>query len=316
MDQLFSILCTELKDNIVTIEKLQEKLTTSSIHPKPICRNLEFIYDWKSFIFDKLSQPPLQYQSKYNSFLISTQLFDGKKCVVLRGKRLPQHTEMVPRAGIRINKENISFDPVGPAEYRIDTLKFDEILRGLYLYLSKLPFSERLPVTTSWDRLRDRLEGLPNRSRHFPLLKIEEFPKQQIEELRVPEYLEIEDGDIPELTGDKYPEVIDEGNFEDDICVGMDVCIYGEDKKNRPWVGRILQLLEDRRFLIHWFDRKTVRSKTFFAMTDSKGDPVISELENDTVMFWQFTENRTENSFSLSNWWLETIRREYESKDQ
>ena len=98
--------------------------------------------------------------------------------------------------------------------------------------------------------------------------------------------------------------------------LGMDVCIYGNDKKGRPWVGRVKQVLEDRRFLIQWYTRKTVRSKIFYAETDSKGDPVVSEQENDSIMFWSMSENRTERSFSLSNFWLETIEREYETYDK
>lgn len=315
VDQLFSCLCKQLKDDITTLEMLKEKITTSPILPKPICRSLDFIYDWKNFISNKLSQPPLQYQSKYNSFLISAQVLEGKRCVMLRGKKLPQDTQMVPRSGIRINKENISFDPVGPAEYRIEKIKFDEILRGLYVYLAKLPFSERLPVIASWDRLRDRLESLPNRSRNFPTLKIHDLPKQEVEVLQVPDSLLDEDEEGMELTGAKYPETVDDGNPDDEISVGMDICIYGDDNKGRPWVGRITQLLPDRRFLINWYTRKTVRSKTFYAMTDSKGDLCISEQENDTIMFWQMSENRTSTSFSLSSFWLETIDREYESLD-
>ena len=316
VDQLFSCLCKQLKDNITTLELLKEKIIAAPIIPKPICRSLDYIYDWKNHILDKLSEPPLKYQSKYNSFLITAEFLEGKRCVMLRAKKLPQDTQMVPRSGIRINKENISFDPVGPAEYRLEKVKFDEILRGLQLYLSKLPFRERLPITASWDRLRDHLEGLPNRSDSFPKLKLEELPKQQQPEvLHVPDYLVDSEDAGMELTGDKYPEVIDEGDLDDEISIGMDVCIYTDENKGRPWVGRVLDLLPGRMFLIHWFTRKTIRSKTFTALTDNKGNSSISEQDNQTVMFWQMSDNRTESSFDLSSFWLETIDREYKSLD-
>ena len=316
VDQLFSCLCTVLKDDIVTLEMLKEKIVSSSILPKPICRSLSVIYDWKNFIYENLTQPPLEHHSLYNSFLLSSKIIEGKRCVVLRGKKLPQDTQMVPRAGIRVIKENITYDPVGPAEYRIESIRFDEIMRGLYVYLARLPVNQRIPVIASWDRLRDWLESLPNRSRNFPSLIIKDFPKQQAEVLQVPDYLLDEEDDGKELTGDKYPETVDEGNVDDDMHLGMDVCIYGDDKKGRPWVGRVKQVLEDRRFLIQWYTRKTVRSKIFYAETDSKGDPVVSEQENDSIMFWSMSENRTERSFSLSNFWLETIEREYETYDK
>ena len=315
VDQLFSILCKQFKDDITTLEVLKEKITSAPIIPKPICRSLDFIYDWKMFITDKLTNPPMKYQSKYNSFLLSVEILEGKRCVMLRGKKLPQDTQLVPRSGIRVIREDVEFEPVGPAEYRIDKINFDEIMKGLSIFLRKLPLQEKMTISTSWDRLRDKLENLPNRSENFPKMKLKDLPKQLPEVLQVPDYLMDGDEDGIELTGDKYPENIDEGDLDSEISVGMDVCVYTEEKRGRPWVGRVLQLLEDQRFLIHWFTRKTIRSKTFYALTNNDGSPSISEQENGTVMFWQMSENRTQTSFSLSNFWLETIVREYESLD-
>ena len=230
------------------------------------------------------------------------------------GKKLPQDTQLVPRSGIRLIKENIDFEPVGPADYRVENIKFDEILRGLQIYLAKLHIRDRVPIISSWDRLRDHLENLPNRSINFPKMKIVELPKQEVEVLQVPEYLQDEDEGM-ELTGDKFNESVDEGDVDVDLAVGMDVCIYTKNH-GRPWVGRVIELLEDKHFIIQWFKRKTVRSKMFFAMTNSDGSPNISELEYETIMFWQFSENRTNTSFTLSNFWLENIEREYKTYDE
>ena len=46
--------------------------------------------------------------------------------MVFRAKKMPQDKELVPRSGIRLLKENIEFEPVGCAEYRIERLNFDE----------------------------------------------------------------------------------------------------------------------------------------------------------------------------------------------
>ena len=46
------------------------------------------------------------------------------------------------------------------------------------------------------------------------------------------------------------------------------------------------------------------------------GSPNVSELEHDSIMFWDMTESRARDSFSLSNLWLETIRLEYEKLDK
>ena len=231
------------------------------------------------------------------------------------GKKLPQDTQLVPRSGIRVIKDNVEFDPVGTAEYRVHSIKFDEIMRGLQVYLAKLPPRERLPITRSWDKLRDMIEGLPNRCEMFPKMKLTNLPKQQPEVLQVPDYLMDEDDDGLELMGDKYPELVDEGDLDSEISPGMDVCIFTENLKGRPWVGRVLELLEDQRFLIQWYSRKTVRSTTFQALINSDGRPNISELENGSVMFWSMSENRTKDSFTLNNFWLKNIEREYTSLD-
>ena len=315
MDQLFSILCKQFKTDITTLEILKERILSAPIIPKPICRSLDFIYDWKQFIEDKLTQPPLKYQSKYNSFLLTLEICDDKRCVMLRGKKLPQDTELVPRSGIRIIKDDLEFPPVGPAGFRVENIKFDEIMRGLQIFMSKLDFQERMKITASWDRLRDSLESLPRRSNNCLKMKLEDLIKQIPEVLHVPDYLMEQEDTGTELTGDKYPENIDDGDLDAEICVGMDICVYTEEPRGRPWVGRIVQLLENKRFLIHWFTRKTIRSKVFSALFKEDGNRNISEQENGTVMFWQMTENRTKNSFSLSNFWLETLQRQYEALD-
>ena len=312
---MFSILCKQFKADITTLEILKEKIISAPIIPKPVCRSLNYIYDWKEFVEDKLTHPPMKYQSKYNSFLLSVEICEGKRCVMLRGKKLPQDTESVPRSGIRVIQENCEFSSIGPAEYRIEKINFEEIMKGLRIFLSKLPLQERMTITTSWDRLRDSLESLPRRSENFPKMNLEDLPKQIPEVLIVPEYLMGEEDTGTELTGDKYPEVIDDGDLDSEISVGMDVCVYTEEKRGRPWVGRVVQILEDKRFLIHWFTRKTIRSKTFTALHNQDGSRNISEQENGTVMFWQMSECRTQTSFILSNFWLETLERQYESLD-
>ena len=234
---------------------------------------------------------------------------------MLRAKKLPQDSELVPRAGIRIIKDIVDFDPVGCAEYRIEKINFDEIMKGLHLFMSKLPPQEQMIISTSWDRLRNNLETFPRRCEGFPKMKIEDFPKLLQEVLQVPEYLAEGEESGKELTGDKYPEEIVEEDLDDEISAGMDVCVYTNAVRGRPWVGRVLQLLEDQKFLIHWFTRKTVRSTTFTALMNADGTRSISEQEHGTVMFWQMSENRTQTSFSLSNFWLKTIEKEYEVLD-
>ena len=67
--------------------------------------------------------------------------------------------------------------------------------------------------------------------------------------------------------------------------------------------------------MIHWFGRRSGRGGVFKALTANDGSPQLTELELSTIMFWGFSENRCEDSFKLSPFWLETIRVEYERLD-
>lgn len=313
MDQLFSILASEFKSEIITVDDLKSKIVNAPIKPKPICRTLWYTFGWNSYITPQLADPPLVNHSRYNSFLISLE--DG--LAKLRGKKLPQHTQLVPRAGIRLVKEDQDNGPVGVSEFRIWKLKFDEINKGLNIFLSKLPLEKRMRIRTSWDGLRETLEGLPRRSENLEKMILTDFPEQTEEIPILPEHLCVVD-ETPELMGDLYPEEICDGHLEDEVAVGMDLCIYTQDERSRPWVGRIVQVLENKRFKLQWFVRKTVRSKIFTALNNADGSPSLVELDNETVMFWMMSEpqSRSSTSFSLSAYWLQTIQREYEEIDK
>ena len=281
------------------------------MNPKPKCKTLWYIYGWSSYISNQLSDPPLQNHSRYNSFLISLEDSQAK----LRGKRLPQHTLLVPRAGIRLLKEGHLNVPVAAADFRIEKINFDNIMKGLKIYLSRRNLEDRMKITASWDCLREKLEGLPRRSSTLEKMDIRTFPEQSEDTPEIPESLRQNDN-VPELMGDLFPEEIDDGRIEE-IAVKMDVCVYTENRVGRPWVGRIVELVENRRFKLQWYGRKTKRSKIFKALNNPDGSPMLAELDYETVMFWMMSEpqSRTDNSFSLSPYWLETIEREYEVYD-
>ena len=292
-----------------------DRILAAPIKPYSICRNLEYIFDWKDFVEPFLTTPPLKNHSNYNSFLIKSECREGIRLVVFRAKRLPQDTQFVPRSGIRLLKPGTVFAPVGCAEFRVEKINFDEIMRGLYIYLSRQPNHVRLQVIKSWDALRERLESCPRRKELYPKMKLLELPKQKEEVFQEPDYLVEDDDSEKELEGDLYPEEERDGDLDADIEPGMDVCVYTLEKDGRPWVGRVLEILPNKRFIIHWFSRKSVRSKKFEAMFNENGSRAVSEMENCSVMIWHMSENRTVNSFTLSNYWLEDIRREYELLD-
>ena len=119
----------------------------------------------------------------------------------------------------------------------------------------------------------------------------------------------------PELIGQKcIMEPID-SHFQSELRKGMDVAIYTESKKDRPWLGRVVEVKDDGlSFEVQWFKRKG-RSSTYYALTNKDGSMYSSLVDAETVMFWEFTENKKTDSFELSKDWLEKIQQEYESHD-
>ena len=50
-------------------------------------------------------------------------------------------------------------------------------------------------------------------------------------------------------------------------------------------------------------------------MTLANGQPFLSEIELESIMFWAMSEDRREDSFKISTFWQDVIRREYEQLD-
>ena len=115
---------------ITTIEDLKNKILSAPMIPKPICRTLWYTFGWKSYISDHLASPALENHSKFNSFLISREDGEAK----LRAKKLPQDSQLVPRAGIRLLKEGHDLEAVGASEFRIEKINFDKIMKGIKIY--------------------------------------------------------------------------------------------------------------------------------------------------------------------------------------
>ena len=314
-DQRFSILADKFKaETILTIEDLKEKILTAPISSQPIVKSLWYVFGWKNFITDKLSDVELRNHSKFHSFLLTVENDDVK----LRAKVLPQDTCLVPRAGIKLLKDGLQVIPISPADVRVDELNFDKIIRGISVFLADKPMDVRMKVLTSWDKLRSQLENLPNKLAGCERMILSDLPKilDNVEVMTYPEQLQRE-GNAPQLIGEFYPEDVTDGDLENEIHEGIDVCIYTENMRSRPWVGRILRVCEDNEFILQWYSRKSSRSTVFTALQNPDGSPSIATLSYNTVMFWRMSEpqSRTANSFSLTQHWLQVIMSEYAEID-
>ena len=299
-----------MRSEIRTIEDLRSKITNAPIVPKPLCKSLEYIFGWKSFVEPWLTNPQLTNHSKYHSFLWTRE--DGK--VKFRAKRLPQDSSLEPRCGIRLLQDEIEFIPVGSADFRVENIPFARIKKTISIIAAKLTLVDKIKLQESWDRLEESLHSVASRRERLRHMNLLDLPKQATSGIEVSCEL-IEDVDSNAISGDMYDECIEEGSLEE-IVENIDVCVYTESNQGRPWVGRVKEMLPGGRFVIHWFGRKAGRGHVFKGLRNSDGTCQLTSLDLDTIMFWGFSENVCDETFAISSFWLETIRLEYEKLDR
>ena len=315
VDQLFSIIANDLKKEICTIEDLVTIISNSSILPKPSCQQLEYTWDWKSFIIPNLYRVPLSQHSNFHSFQVRKEGVFPNQQTSLRAKKYPQDLSYGPPNGIIILNENIVYDPVPAADFRIEDLCLDRVFKDLNKFISRMPSAKAINVRQSWDNLRERLERKPRRQKNLPSMKISELPSQKRNDQPLDFTVdELEDDDLPELNGEEFPSELNEGEFDSEIVKTMDVVLYTERTVGRPWVGRVLEVLEDSCFTLQWFGRKS-RGNTFHALFNKDKSPYTSKQCCGSVMMWEMSIEKEEKSFKLSNKTLEKIMNEYSEYD-
>ena len=311
LDKLFR------ENEIRTIDELVSIIKAAPITPAPIVRNLFYIFDWKGFIMSKFARTPLEHHSFYHSFNFTKE---GDH-VKFRCKRYPQDNELVPHEGIQLLKENIEFTPVGPTEFRIEKLELDKVFRSLRAYFESMELQQRINVSSSWDALRKTLESLPSRKNNLLKMKIDEFPEQSStqDHPSVPQHLEqyFNEDELPEIRGEIYCNMTATNTeFSNNVPVNTDVVVYTRSKHNRPWVGRVVKHLSGGKFTIHWYKRRG-RGNHFEAMNNFDGSPVLSDQENEVVMYWHIADQDsiTDTSFQIPLLWLEKLKQEYVDHD-
>ena len=293
-----------------------KKMKEAPIIPKAKVEELWFIWDWRSFITPKLSEKSLVNHSFYHSF----QLKKEGDVVALRAKKYTQLSEWVPEVGIKLLKDGFESSPVPAAELRVETLNLEKVMSDMYTkFFPTLDSEDRKVVAESWEKLVTSLQNLPKQRKNLPPLKLSSLPRQKpATQAVVPDYLEtvlIED--LPDLGGEHcILEPID-GKFEIEIRPQMDVAVYTHSVKDRPWLGRVLSVLEtESKFEVNWFSKKKGRTMTFSAMYNSDGSRLTSVLPLESVMMWEFSTNKEVDSFDVSKDWFAKIMSDYESHDK
>ena len=90
------------------------------------------------------------------------------------------------------------------------------------------------------------LENLPKQLRNLAPMRILLFPRQvPSQPAVVPQYLDpYLNSETPELIGQICNVEPTESEFQTEIQTGMDIAVYTESKKDRPWLGRVLDIQE------------------------------------------------------------------------
>ena len=173
VDQLFSILAHEFKSSdIRTVDELKMKIRNSPIVPKPVVETLWYTWDFKSFISPHLN--PLSSHSFFNSFQITKEA----GLVRFRCKKLPQSPEYGPPGGLKLIKDGVKLEPIGAADFRIEQLELDKMLRNFEVVFEHLELEDKMNVMGSWNSVRKDLQALPFRMDGMEKMDLESLPRQ------------------------------------------------------------------------------------------------------------------------------------------
>ena len=311
---MFSIISRELKSEMRCLDDLIKRMKEAPITPKPEVEELLFTWDWRGFVTPKLTGKTLKNHSFYHSFLLKKENGRG----MFRAKKYPQYTEWIPQGGIRLLREAVEFSSVEVSEFRIETLNLDRVFSDLYTkYFPMLERKERVEAEVSWEKLRSVLENLPKKQKNLPPMRVLALPRQTASPAPIlPHYLEqFTNENTPELLGERCIVEPSVSHFHTDIKPGMDVAVYTASKNDRPWLGRVVQVQEDcQDFEVQWYKRKG-RSLNFQSLRNQDGSRYTSVLDSNTVMLWEFSDNKKDDSFDVSKEWLEKIGEEYKAHD-
>ena len=159
-------------------------------------------------------------------------------------KELLEGAVNVPESELKLREIVVDGSNVAMALGKHKTFRVDAAM-------PQLSTTDQKRVTKSWEKLRTWLEKLPRQKKNLPPMKILDLPKQEDVVPLVPDHL-MEEEDVSELTGDRYPEVVEDADFgREEDKLGMGVVVYTDMIESRPWVGRIIESLDRNRFKIH-----------------------------------------------------------------
>lgn len=301
VDQLFSVLAQTLKGKeISTQDELVEAIESAPINPTPLVKVLYFISDWRSYMNQKLSREKLSYHSGYHCFKISSE----KSKVCFRGKVLSTDENWFPPRGIQLLADEVDFsEKIKASEFRIDhQKKMEAILHDIKTkYLPTLDPRKRLETDSRWKALDQTFQHLEKERKSLKTLSLADLPK--FLPPPTPDHSDIvvkNHGETTPLWGSFYPEEVLDGNVESDAKLGLDVVVFTHSKSDRPWVGIIKSICNEKKaYSIHWHKRAPGGGIRYKADT-KRGAPYISEVDSASIMLYSVADHLDNGDLDLS----------------
>ena len=318
MDQLFSILAQTLKGKEVsTLDELVEVMESAPIQPKPVVNVLYFISDWKKFVEPKLSKEKLSNHSGYHCFKVSKEVSKEGSKVCFRGKVLSTDEKWHPKQGIQLLVVNPKLcDTIQASEFRFEHIRMKSVMDDIQnKYLPMLETKKRQETESRWKALEKTFQKLEKERKCLNALSFSDLPKFRIPPSPDSSDLVIKTHETTTaMWGTFYPDVVLEGNVQDDAKIGLDVIIYTDSKASRPWVGVINSIGEDgQTYTIHWYKRAPgggIRYKPDFR----KGTAYLSDVDKASVMLYSVADHLENGDLDLSEWY-DKVMETYQEHD-
>ena len=288
-------------------------MESSPIQPTPVVNVLYFISDWKKFVEPKLTKERLSNHSGYHCFKFSEE--DSK--VYFRGKVLSTDDKWHPKVGIQLLvKDPKLSDKIEASEFRFEQVKMKTILDDIQTkYLPMLRTKKQQETEASWKALDQTFQKLERERKSLKTLSFSDLPKYSVPPSPDSSglVLKTHENTTP-MWGTFYPDVVLDGDVHSDAKLGLDVIIYTESKANRPWVGVIHSISDDKQtYSIHWYKRAPgggVRYKQEIR----KGAAYLTDVEAASVMLYSVADHLDNGDLDLSEWY-DKVMETYQEHD-
>ena len=84
-------------------------------------------------------------------------------------------------SGIRLLKITGGLYPLKAAEFRIESLCLEKLLKGLQPYFATLDLEKRIEVSSRWEATRKTLESLPMKKDSLPRMDLGKQRRHQVD---------------------------------------------------------------------------------------------------------------------------------------